>query len=199
MVELLRRRGIADERVLAVFAEAPREDFVVSDTPYADMPLPIGCGQTISQPFVVALTLQALQLRGDELALDVGTGSGYSAALLAKLVRRVVTVERVEALARSAAVVLQRYANVEVHCADGTLGWPDAAPFDAIAVAASGPAPPPSLMKQLAIGGRMVLPFGDDKEQRLVRVTRVSDVEFDHRDLGPVRYVPLIGREGWPG
>ena len=101
MVELLRQRGITDERVLAVFAEVPREDFVVSDTPYADMPLPIGCGQTISQPFVVALTLQALQLRADEAALDVGTGSGYSAALLAKLVKRVVTVERVEALARS--------------------------------------------------------------------------------------------------
>ena len=198
MIELLRRRGIVDERVLAVFAEVPREDFVATQTPYADMPLPIGCGQTISQPYVVALTLQALDLRGDEVALDVGTGSGYAAALLARLAKRVVTVERVEALARTAEVVLERY-GVEAHVADGTLGWPAAAPFDAIAVAASAPAPPPSLMKQLAIGGRMVLPFGEDQGQRLVKVTRVSEMEFDHRDLGAVRYVPLIGREGWPG
>jgi protein-L-isoaspartate(D-aspartate) O-methyltransferase len=197
MVELLRRRGIREERVLAAFLEVPREDFVESNEPYADAPLPIGLGQTISQPYVVALTVEALALRGDENALDVGTGSGYAAAILSVLAKRVVTLERIEALARSASVVLERYPNVEVHHTDGTLGWAAGAPYDAIAVAANAPAPPPSLLRQLALGGRMVLPFGDDDHQRLVKITRVAE-GFVHHDLGAVRYVPLVGREGWP-
>lgn len=197
MVELLRRRGIYDERVLAAFLAVPREDFVESDEPYADAPLPIGFGQTISQPYVVALTVEALGLRGDENVLEVGTGSGYAAAILALLAKRVVTVERIEALARTARVVLERYSNVEVHHTDGTLGWEAGAPYDAIAVAANAPQPPPSLLRQLAVGGRMVLPFGQDTDQRLVKITRENQ-GFVHHDLGAVRYVPLVGREGWP-
>jgi protein-L-isoaspartate(D-aspartate) O-methyltransferase len=197
MVELLRRRGIHDERVLAAFFAVPREDFVKSDRPYADAPLPIGLGQTISQPYVVALTVQALGLRGDETVLEVGTGSGYAAAILALVANRVVTIERIEALARSAAAVLERYPNVEVHHGDGTLGWEAGAPYDAIAVAANAPQPPPSLLRQLALGGRMVLPFGEDRDQRLVKITRGAE-GFVHHDLGAVRYVPLVGREGWP-
>ena len=197
MVELLRRRGIRDERVRAAFLSVPREDFVESGDPYADAPLPIELGQTISQPYVVALTVEALALHGDENVLEVGTGSGYAAAILARLARHVVTVERLEPLARSASVVLGRFANVEVHHADGTLGWAASAPYDAIAVAANAPEPPPSLLRQLALGGRMVLPFGDDDHQRLVKITREAG-GFVHRDLGAVRYVPLVGREGWP-
>lgn len=197
MVELLRRRGIRDERVLAAFLHVPREDFVESNEPYADAPLPIGLGQTISQPYVVALTVEALALRGDETVLEVGTGSGYAAAILAVLAKRVVTVERLCELALSASVVLERYPNVEVHHADGTLGWAAGAPYDAIAVAANAPQPPPSLLHQLALGGRLVLPFGPDAHQRLVKITRGPE-GFVHHDLGGVRYVPLVGREGWP-
>lgn len=197
MVELLRRRGIRDERVLAAFLAVPREDFVESADPYADAPLPIELGQTISQPYVVALTVEALALRGDENVLEIGTGSGYAAAILAMLAKHVVTVERLEPLARSASVVLERFANVEVHHADGTLGWAASAPYDAIAVAANAPKPPPSLLRQLALGGRMILPFGADDHQRLVKITREAG-GFVHHDLGAVRYVPLVGREGWP-
>ena len=194
-------RGIRDARVLAAFDAVPRELFVSDEQrehAYADSPLPIGHGQTISQPFVVALTAEALQLRGDERVLEIGSGSGYAAAILGVLAREVITIERIAELAAAAAANLRRanIANVTVHVGDGTLGWTEGAPYDAIAVAASAPMPPPSLLHQLAIGGRLVLPYGRYDDQRLVKITREPG-RFVETDLGAVRFVPLVGAQGW--
>jgi protein-L-isoaspartate(D-aspartate) O-methyltransferase len=199
----LRRRDIIDPQVLAAFGSVEREYFVPGELgmhAYDDAPLPIGAGQTISQPYVVAMTVQALQLRGHERVLEIGTGSGYAAAILGSLVREVETVERIEELAVAAAERLARlgFGNVHVHHGDGTLGWPQAAPYEAIAVAAGAPRPPRSLLDQLAIGGRMVLPHGDVEHQQLVRITRRDAERFDQEELGDVRFVPLLGVEGWP-
>ena len=199
----LRRRDIVDPQVLAAFGTVEREYFVPGELgthAYDDAPLPIGAGQTISQPYVVAMTVQALQLRGHERVLEIGTGSGYAAAILGSLVREVETVERIEELAIAAAERLARlgFANVHVHHGDGTLGWPLAAPYEAIAVAAGAPRPPRSLLDQLAVGGRMVLPHGDVEHQQLVRITRRDAEHFDQEELGDVRFVPLLGAEGWP-
>ena len=202
IVEQLHRRGITDPRVLRAFAEVPREEFVDEDQArwaYEDGPLSIGYGQTISQPYIVALTADALDLQGHESVLEIGAGSGYAAAILGKLAREVHTVDRIPELCESAAARLTRlgYDNVHVHCGDGTLGLPQFAPFEAIAVAAGAPSPPPSLLQQLTIGGRIVLPHGNASSQRLVRITRESEREFREEDLGDVRFVPLIGAEGW--
>jgi protein-L-isoaspartate(D-aspartate) O-methyltransferase len=199
----LRRRDIVDPLVLAAFGTVDRESFVPGDLglhAYDDAPLPIGAGQTISQPYVVAMMVQALQLRGHERVLEIGTGSGYAAAILGSLVREVETVERIEELAVAAAERLARlgFGNVHVHHGDGTLGWPLAAPYEAIAVAAGAPRPPRSLLDQLAIGGRLVLPHGDVEHQQLVRITRRDAERFDQEELGDVRFVPLLGVEGWP-
>lgn len=199
----LRRRDIIDPLVLQAFARVPRNVFVpehLAEHAYADAPLPIGSGQTISQPYVVAMTLQALRLLGRERVLEIGTGSGYAAAILGAMVREVVTVERIEELAQTAAERLARlgFTNVHVHHADGTLGWPPNAPYEAICVAAGAPRPPPSLLDQLAVGGRLVLPHGTNEFQRLVRITRQSATSFVEQDLGDVRFVPLVGAEGWP-
>jgi len=199
----LRRRDIIDPHVLSAFAVVDREQFVPSPLAshaYDDAPLPIGDGQTISQPYVVAMTAQALHLRGHERVLEIGTGSGYAAAILATMVRDVETIERIEALALAAAARLAHlgFHNVHVHCGDGSLGWPLAAPYEAIAVAAGAPRPPRSLLDQLAIGGRLVLPHGDVEHQRLVRITRRTADQFEEEDLGEVRFVPLVGAEGWP-
>ena len=201
--EQLRRRDIVDPKVLAAFARVPREVFVddaMVDHAYEDGPLPIGDGQTISQPYVVAITVQALGLQGHERVLEIGAGSGYAAAILGAIAREVDTVERIEALARKAAarLALLGFANVHVHHADGTLGWPPNAPYEAICVAAGAPKPPPSLLDQLAVGGRLVLPHGLAEYQRLVRITRRSSTSFVEEDLGDVRFVPLVGAEGWP-
>jgi protein-L-isoaspartate(D-aspartate) O-methyltransferase len=199
----LRRRDIIDPHVLAAFGSVERERFVPSEltsNAYDDAPLPIGAGQTISQPYVVAMTAQALQLRGHERVLEIGTGSGYAAAIFSSLVREVETVERLIELAVAAAARLAElgFHNVHVHHADGTLGWPLAAPYEAIAVAAGAPRPPRSLLDQLAIGGRLVVPHGDAEHQRLVRITRRDRDQFVEEDLGEVRFVPLLGAEGWP-
>lgn len=201
--EQLLGRDIVDPGVLAAFGEVPREEFVDEDLqPYAyeDGPLSIGFGQTISQPYVVAMTAQALRLRGHERVLEIGTGSGYAAAILGALVREVHTIERIPELARIAAERITRlgYDNVSVHTGDGTLGWPANAPYEAIAVSAGAPRPPPSLLHQLTLGGRIVIPHGDTSSQRLVRITRKSETEFVEEDLGDVRFVPLLGAEGWP-
>jgi protein-L-isoaspartate(D-aspartate) O-methyltransferase len=179
----------------------PRELFVSDEQrefAYADSPLPIGHGQTISQPFVVALTAQALALQGNERVLEIGAGSGYAAAILGALAREVITIERIAELAAAAAANLRRakITNVTVHVGDGTLGWPQNAPYDAIAVAANAPKPPRSLLDQLAIGGRLVLPYGYDDHQRLVKITREPE-RFVETDLGAVRFVPLVGAQGW--
>jgi len=201
--EQLMRRDIVDPRVLAAFAGVPREQFVPAELAaqaYDDAPLPIGSGQTISQPYVVAVTVQSLQLTGHERVLEIGTGSGYAAAILGTLAREVETIERIVELAAAAAERLAGlgFANVHVHHGDGSLGWPPGAPYEAIAVAAGAPRPPPSLLTQLAVGGRLVLPHGSVDHQRLVRITRREPDVLDEEDLGEVRFVPLLGAEGWP-
>jgi len=192
----LQARDITDARVLEAFARVPRHEFVPFaqlDHAYDDAPLPIGHGQTISQPYVVAMTVQALGLAGDERVLEIGTGSGYAAAILGQLAREVETVERIGELAQEAASRLATlgYTNVHVHHGDGTQGWADHAPYDAIAVAAGAPGVPEALRAQLVDGGRLVLPTGPAERQRLVRITRRNDV-FDEEDLGEVRFVPLL-------
>jgi protein-L-isoaspartate(D-aspartate) O-methyltransferase len=198
----LARRDIRDPRVLDAFLRVPREEFVAPDWrdhAYDDSPLEIGYGQTISQPYVVAITVQALELKGHECVLEIGAGSGYAAAILGELAREVHTIERIGELATIARERLARlgYTNVHVHEADGTLGWAAAAPYEAIAVAAGAPEPPPSLLRQLSIGGRMVLPLGEQNTQRLVRIVRTSETDFVETNLGDVRFVPLVGAEGW--
>ena len=202
VAEQIERRGISDPAVLAAFRAVPREAFVAADATahaYDDAPLAIGHGQTISQPYVVALMAQVLHLRADERLLEIGTGSGYAAAIFARIVREVHTVERIASLAHTATTRLAQLGitNVHVHEGDGSLGWPAAAPYDAIAVAAAAPRPPPTLLAQLALGGRLVIPIGDARHQRLLRVTRRTAGTYDHDDLGPVMFVPLLGAEGW--
>jgi protein-L-isoaspartate(D-aspartate) O-methyltransferase len=197
----LRRRGIRDERVLDAFRAIPRDEFVggdVKEFAYEDTALPIGGGQTISQPFIVALMVQALELRPTDRVLEVGAGSGYAAAILARLAGRVYAIERDPRLAREAGDRLRRFGldNVEVHTGDGTLGWPEAAPFDAILVSAGGPDVPQPLLDQLASGARLVIPVGGPRQQHLLRITRLGD-EWRREDLGPVTFVPLIGEGGW--
>ena len=204
MVDLtLAGRDISDPLVLESFYRVPRERFVpeaLAEFAYQDAPLPIESGQTISQPYIVALTAQALRLRGGERVLEVGTGSGYAAAILGRIAKEVYTIERVALLAKTAAERLERLGvtNVHVVCGDGSLGLPAHAPYDAIAVAAGGPKPPPALIAQLKIGGRMVIPIGaTPSAQMLMRITRVSEHEIREEPLTEVRFVPLVGAEAW--
>ena len=197
----LRARGIVNEAVLAAMAEVRREAFVspeLEDSAYADSALPIAVGQTISQPFIVARMTELLEPHSGMRVLEIGTGSGYQAAVLRRLVDHVVTVERIDHLARGATATLERLGvdGVEVHCADGTLGWPDGAPYDAIVVTAGAPHLPGTLLDQLAPGGRLVIPVGPRGDEHLVRVT-MTDRGPVRDDLGPVAFVPLIGDEGW--
>jgi len=205
--EQLRRRDIHDAAVLDAMRRVPRHKFVpvsLESDAYLDMPLPIDEGQTISQPYIVALTAQALGLKPTDCVLEIGTGSGYAAAVLAELTKEVVTVERNPLLASQAEARLRAlgYTNVTVIVGDGTLGFPDRAPYNGIAVTASGPRVPPSLAGQLAPGGRMVIPVGENAwAQELLLITRVvnaaGETEWREQNLGPVRFVPLIGKEGW--
>jgi protein-L-isoaspartate(D-aspartate) O-methyltransferase len=202
LVARLERLGIRDRRVLDAFLEIPRHMFVTEalrGQAYRDAALPIGDGQTISAPCTVAAVLQALRLAGRERVLEVGTGSGYQAALLSRLAARVVSIERVPRLAREARAALEALAigNVRVHLGDGSTGHPPEAPYDAIVVAAAGPAIPMPLLAQLAPGGRLVGPFGGRGEQRLVRVRREPDGRFRRQVLGACRFVDLIGAHGW--
>ena len=198
-------RGVRAGLVLTAMGRVPREAFVPEPLrayAYDDGPLPIGEGQTISQPFIVALMTEALGLEGGEKVLEVGTGSGYAAAVLAEIASEVYSVERLETLVEHAAGTLAHlgYRNVHLRCADGTLGWPEEAPFDAIVVTAGGPRVPESLKAQLKIGGRLVIPVGRTaKAQELLRVTRTSDDEYRSENLDEVRFVPLVGQEGWSG
>jgi protein-L-isoaspartate(D-aspartate) O-methyltransferase len=203
VTEQIEARGVRAPLVLAAMRKVPRERFVpehLRDEAYADSPLPIGNGQTISQPYIVAFMIEALGLRGGERVLEIGAGSGYAAAVLAEIAGEVFTVERIGQLAEQAARNLESASctNVHVRHADGTEGWIDYAPFDAILVSAGGPDVPKSLMHQLAVGGRMVIPVGSDpRAQELVRVTRVDEGEYEREDIADVRFVPLIGKEGW--
>jgi protein-L-isoaspartate(D-aspartate) O-methyltransferase len=199
----LAARGVRDPLVLAAMRSVPRERFLppeLKEFAYQDAPLPIEQGQTISQPFIVALMTEGLCLAPGDRVLEIGTGSGYAAAVIARIAREVYTIERHEELAETARGRLAAlgFDNVFVRHGDGTLGWPERAPFDAIVVAASGPKIPEPLLAQLAPGGRLVIPVGEDKAlQRLVRVVRRADGRLEHEDLGDVRFVPLIGVEGW--
>ncbi len=203
VAEQIAARGVRDPRVLAAMRSVHREAFVPADMrhlAYEDTPLPIAAGQTISQPYIVAFMVEALALGGDEKVLEIGAGSGYAAAVLANLADEIYTVERVAELARHAARCLREegYNNVHVREADGTRGWIEQAPFDAIVVSAGAPVIPESLKSQLAVGGRMVIPVGTDKRaQELIRITRQPDGNFTREDLADVRFVPLIGEQGW--
>ena len=199
----LRGRDIHDERVLDAMAHVPRELFVPEHErrrAYRDAALPIGHGQTISQPYMVALIAEVLRVRPDELVLDVGTGSGYQAAVLAELGADVVTVERIPELAEQARANLEAagYAQVEVRVGDGTLGVPERAPFDAIAVAAAAPAMPETLYEQLRPRGRLVVPVGGPRAQRLEVVVRSPEGPAVVHSV-PCRFVPLVGAEGFAG
>jgi len=196
-------RGVRSAPVLDAMRKVPRERFLPRGQgvfAYDDSPLPIGDGQTISQPYIVAYMAESLALEGGEKVLEIGTGSGYAAAVLAEIAAEVYTIERIEGLATMARKILDElgYSNVHVRCGDGTLGWPEEAPFDGIVVAAGGPDVPDTLKHQLKTGGRLVIPIGRSKAyQELVRVTRVAEDEFKAEDLVPVRFVPLVGEEGW--
>src|SRR5580658_4768461 len=197
----LRRRGVRDSGVLAAMVAVPREEFVPKEfrqRAYEDAPLPIGEGQTISQPYIVAAMTAALHLNGSDHVLEIGTGCGYQAAILSHLAKIVFTIESRSQLASSATARLDRlgFENVHVHCGDGTLGLPELAPFDAILVAAAAPSVPEPLRAQLAEGGRLILPVGDADSQELLHIERHGN-SFETRTLEACRFVPLIGYHGW--
>lgn len=193
---------INDRRVLDAMERVPRELFLdeqLRELAYENRPLPIGYGQTISQPLIVAMMTQALMLSGEERVLEVGTGSGYQAAILSLLAAHVVSVERIGPLAEHAAEALRAggYGNVEVHVAGDEIGWPAGAPYDAIVVTAASPEVPLELLNQLATGGRLVIPVGSRELQELVRIVKTPTGAQRH-NLGPCRFVPLVGRGAWP-
>ena len=192
---------IKDKRVLAAVSRIPREQFIPEESrhlAYEDGPLPIGWEQTISQPYIIALMTQSLELTGNEKVLEIGTGSGYQTAILAELAGKIISIERVPALAKSARRVLDSlgYDNIEIHLAKETLGWPEEAPYDAIMVTAAAPDIPDDLINQLAIGGRMVIPAGSRYVQELYKVTRQKENNKVEK-LGGCRFVALIGKGAW--
>lgn len=196
-------RGLHDQSVLDAINAVPREEFVATDLvefAYSDSPLPIEADQTISQPYIVALMTAALELQPEDRVLEVGTGSGYAAAILGEIAKEVFTIERHKILVNSARKRLGElgYRNIQILYGDGTLGWPEHAPYDAIVVTAGGPEVPKALKEQLAIGGRLVIPVGSTlRTQKLLRLRRISDHEYQEEDMGGVRFVPLIGAAGW--
>jgi protein-L-isoaspartate(D-aspartate) O-methyltransferase len=199
----LRRRGITEEPILDAFREVPREAFIAGNNvhlAYGDHPLPIEAGQTISQPYIVALMIQAAGIKPGDRVLEIGAGSGYAAAVIGRIAGKVIAIERQHELVEIARERLRRlgYDNVEIVEGDGTKGWRDAAPYDAILAAASGSHVPRPLVEQLAPGGRIVMPVGDPGwVQQLIKVTKNDDGTLVQQDLGGVRFVPLIGEEGW--
>ncbi len=199
--EQLMPRGIFDEKVLNVFRTVSRHDFIPEmslENAYADYPLPVGEGQTISQPYMVALMTQSLQLKGPERILEIGTGSGYQTAILAKLARQVYTIERFDTLANRAKLVLDDlgFTNIKIKLGDGTEGWEEFAPYEGIVITAGAPSIPPPLIEQLAEGGRMVIPVGGAFGQILTLV-RKKDGNLTQEEICGCVFVPLVGRYGW--
>jgi protein-L-isoaspartate(D-aspartate) O-methyltransferase len=199
--EQLATRGIKDKRILDAMMKVPRHLFVEEGLwhqAYGDFPLPIGDGQTISQPYIVALMTEALQLTGDDKVLEIGTGSGYQAAILAELTTHLFSIERISSMASKARKTLDElgYANVLIRVSDGTLGWQEEAPFAGIIVTAGAPAIPPTLVDQLEVGGRLVIPVGNEYSQTLLKVVK-QEKGYREKDLGGVRFVKLIGDHGW--
>lgn len=197
----LKRRGIADPHVLAAMAAVPREAFVAAgygEFAYEDTALPIAEGQTISQPYVVAAMIEAAAIAPGDKVLEIGAGSGYAAAVLSRMAGQVFAIERHNALTGAARARLRKlgYGNIRLRTGDGTKGWPEEAPFDAIIVSAGGPKAPQALKDQLRIGGALVLPVGEGGGQRLLRLVRRGETEFEQDDLGAVHFVRLIGAEG---
>jgi protein-L-isoaspartate(D-aspartate) O-methyltransferase len=195
-------RGIASQRVLDAMDRVPRERFLAGGMQaqaYADRALPIECGQTISQPYIVALMTEALELTGDERVLEIGTGSGYQTAVLAELAREVITIERHAELSQHARQVLEElgYRNIVAIAADGTLGWPERAPYDRIIVTAAARECPPALREQVVDGGVIVIPLGDSENQNLVQMRKRGE-QWVTSSLSLCRFVPLIGQQGWP-
>jgi protein-L-isoaspartate(D-aspartate) O-methyltransferase len=195
-------RGIRDPRILDAMRQVPRERFVAPDMAslaYEDFPLSIGHGQTISQPYIVAAMVEAAEVGADDQVLEVGAGSGYATAVLSRLAAHVCAIERLAALASQARERLAAlgYDNVEIVTGDGSAGWPRPRLFDAILVSASGPDVPQPLKRQLAVGGRLVMPVGDDGRQRLVKVRRRGRDDFEQQTAGAVAFVPLVGAHGW--
>jgi len=198
----IRKRGVVNERVLHAMTAVARHEFVPpvwTNQAYADEPLPIGRGQTISQPYIVAAMVASLALTGSENALEIGGGCGYQAAVVSLLAREVHSVEILPELAQAAAERLRRlgYSNAHVHSGDGTLGWQESSPYDAIVIAAAAPAVPEPLLQQLAEGGRLIAPVGDEHKQELQLITKRNG-QLIVRLGGPCRFVPLMGRHGWP-
>lgn len=200
--EQIKRRGVKDAVTLDAMSVVPRHEFVptlLQGSAYEDTPLPIGLGQTISQPYIVALMTQSAELKPDDSVLEIGTGSGYAAAILSRIVKQVFTIERIEDLAQRAKAAYKRlgYDNIEVKSGDGTRGWADKGPFDAILVTAGAPIIPNSLKEQLKPRGRLIIPVGDAFSQRLLRIRKLEDNTFVEETVEYVRFVPLIGEEGW--
>ena len=199
----LKRRGITEPYILEAFLTVPREAFVSEEyahRAYGDHPLPIEANQTISQPYIVALMIQAARIKAGDIVLEVGSGSGYAAAVISRIAAKVIGIERQHDLVELSRQRLQRlaYENVEIVEGDGTKGWPESAPYDAILAAASGSHVPDPLVAQLAPNGRLVMPIGDPGwVQELVKVTKTEDGSLKRENLGGVRFVPLIGEEGW--
>jgi len=194
----LRARGVNDPAVLSAMAEVPREAFLpetIAEWAYEDSPLPIGEGQTISQPYIVAIMTQLLEIEPGDRVLEIGTGSGYAAAILSRIANSVDTIERHASLAESARAVFRRlgYDNIQVHEGDGSLGWPFNAPYDAIVVTAAAPKVPAALEQQLAVGGRLVIPVGSRQVQELLRIRRTGEDTFEQEKRLSVRFVPLVG------
>jgi len=201
--EHLMNRGIRDRAVLKAMRDVPREEFIdgrMLEKAYGDHPLPISEGQTISQPYIVAYMTEALELKPSDRVLEIGTGSGYAAAVLSRIVTTVYSVERLAGLAQNARERFERlgFSNIIVHEGDGTLGWPEHSPYDAIVVTAGAPKVPQPLLEQLALGGRLVIPVGRSYDvQMLVRMLRMTEHDYRSEELCGVRFVPLIGAAGW--
>ena len=195
-------RGIKDSRVLAAMKKVPRHLFLdeaLWPEAYEDHPLPIGEKQTISQPYMVAVMTEALKLSGNEKILEIGTGSGYQAAILAELAEQVYSIERLPAIAKRARRVFDelKYSNIVITIGDGTLGWKEHSPYDRIIVTAAAPYPPKTLLEQLKIGGRLIIPIGDEFTQDLTLYIRESEAEYSKESYGGCRFVKLIGEQGW--